>query len=55
LLFDVLVKSRNNKLKMNIDTILTAILVMGIVWGGLTFIFSRAWKYEKMKMKNGEE
>jgi hypothetical protein len=36
-------------------TIITAILVIGIVWGGLTFFLSRALKYEKMKMKNGKE
>jgi hypothetical protein len=40
---------------MNIYTILTAILVIGIVWGGLAFFLSRALKYEKLKMKNGEE
>jgi hypothetical protein len=36
-------------------TILTAVIVIGIVWGGLTFFLSRALKYEKLKMKNGEE
>jgi len=40
---------------MNLFTIITATLVLGIVWGGLVFFFSRAFKYEKMKMKNGEE
>lgn len=40
---------------MNIYTILTAIIVIGIVWGGFAFFLSRALKYEKMKMKNGEE
>ncbi|HEY6626953.1 MAG TPA: hypothetical protein VIZ21_08355 [Ignavibacteriaceae bacterium] len=40
---------------MNIYTILTAILVIGIVWGGLTFFLSRALKYEKLKQKNGKE
>jgi len=40
---------------MNLSTIITAILVIGIVWGGLTFFLSRAWKYEKMKVNNGEE
>lgn len=40
---------------MNIFTVITAVIVISIVWGGLTFILSRAWKYEKMKMKNGEE
>jgi hypothetical protein len=36
-------------------TIITAVLVIGIVWGGLTFFLSRALKYEKMKMNNGKE
>jgi hypothetical protein len=36
-------------------TIITAIIVIGIVWGGLTFSLSRALKYEKMKMENGEK
>jgi len=40
---------------MNIYTALTAILVIGIVWGGLTFFLSRALKYEKLKQKNGKE
>jgi hypothetical protein len=40
---------------MNTFTIITAIFVIGIVWGGLTFFLSRALKYEKMKMKNGEK
>ncbi|MGB5286924.1 MAG: MetS family NSS transporter small subunit [Ignavibacteriaceae bacterium] len=40
---------------MNAFTIITAIVVLGIVWGGLSFFLSKALKYEKMKMKNGEE
>jgi hypothetical protein len=40
---------------MNMFTILTAIIVIGIVWGGLSFFLSRALKYEKMKMKDGKE
>jgi hypothetical protein len=40
---------------MNLLTIITAIVVIGIVWGGLSFFLSRALKYEKMKMKDGEE
>ena len=40
---------------MNIYTFVTAIVVVGLVWGGLTFFLTRALKYEKMKMKNGEE
>ena len=40
---------------MNALTIITAVIVIGIVWGGLTFFLSRALKYEKIKMQNGEE
>jgi hypothetical protein len=40
---------------MNMFTIITAIIVIGIVWGGLSFFLSRALKYEKMKMKDGKE
>jgi hypothetical protein len=40
---------------MNIYTIITAVIVIGIVWGGLTFFLSLALKYEKIKMKNGKE
>jgi len=40
---------------MNMFTIITAIIVIGIVWGGLTFFLSKALKYEKLKMKNGKE
>jgi hypothetical protein len=36
-------------------TIITAIIVIGIVWGGLSFFLSRALKYEKMKIKDGKE
>jgi len=40
---------------MNVVTIITVLIVIGIVWGGLTFFLSRAFKYENMKMKNGKE
>lgn len=40
---------------MNLFTIITAVLVLGIVWGGLVFFFSKAFRYEKMKRENGEE
>jgi hypothetical protein len=40
---------------MNIFSILTIILVMGIVWGGLSFFLFKAVKYEKLKEKNGKE
>ena len=40
---------------MNLFTIITAIVVIGIVWGGVTFFLSRALKYEKMKQRDGKE
>jgi len=40
---------------MNIFTIITAIIVVGIVWGGLSFFLSRALKYEKLKQENGSQ
>jgi len=40
---------------MNASTIITLVLVIGIVWGGLGFFLSRAIKYEKLKSKNGKE
>jgi len=36
-------------------TIITMVIVLGIVWGGLAFFLIRAIKYEKVKFKNGEE
>jgi len=41
--------------EMNIITIITMICVLGLVWGGLIFFISKAFKYEKLKQKNGEE
>jgi len=40
---------------MDLSTIITALIVIGIVWGGMVFFLSKALKYEKMKMKNDEE
>ena len=40
---------------MEISSIITMIIVLGIVWGGLAFFLIRAIKYEKVKIKNGEE
>jgi hypothetical protein len=40
---------------MNILTIVTAIMVVGLVWGGLIFFLNRALKYEKLKKENGEK
>jgi hypothetical protein len=36
-------------------TIITIICVLGLVWGGFFFFISKAFKYEKMKIKNGKE
>lgn len=36
-------------------TIITAVLVLGIVWGGLAFFIIRAVGYEKLKTDNGEK
>jgi len=38
---------------MNIFSILTMIVVLGIVWGGLSFFLFKAVKYEKIKGKDG--
>jgi len=40
---------------MELSTIITMAVVLGIVWGGLAFFLVRAIKYEKVKYKNGEE
>ena len=40
---------------MNIISIITMILVLGLVWGGLGFFLSRAVKYEKIKGENGQK
>ena len=40
---------------MNVVTIITALIVIGIVWGGLLFFLRKAFKYEKIKQKNGKE
>ena len=40
---------------MSISAIITMILVLGIVWGGLAFFLTRAVKYEKLKSRNGEK
>jgi hypothetical protein len=40
---------------MNFITIITMLIVLGIVWGGMTFFLTRAIKYEKLKEKNGED
>jgi hypothetical protein len=40
---------------MNLFTIITAVIVITIVWGGLIFFLRKAIKYEKLKQGNGEE
>jgi hypothetical protein len=40
---------------MSVISILTVLLVLGVVWGGLIFLITRAFKYEKGKEKLGEE
>lgn len=40
---------------MQLDTIITSLVVAGIVWGGFIFFLLKAIKYEKVKLKNGKE
>lgn len=40
---------------MEVSTIITMIVVLGIVWGGVIIFITRALKYEKEKVKIGEE
>ncbi|MCG6913813.1 MetS family NSS transporter small subunit [bacterium BMS3Abin03] len=40
---------------MNFITIITMIIVLGIVWGGLLFFILSARKYEKVKSQDGKE
>ena len=40
---------------MDIITIITMICVLGLVWGGLLFFISKAFKYEKLKQSSGKE
>ena len=39
---------------MEISTIITMIIVLGIVWGGLILLLLRAINYEKLKSQDGE-
>lgn len=39
---------------MKPETIITAIFVIGIVWGGVSFFLSQAVKFEKNKKGNEE-
>jgi hypothetical protein len=38
---------------MKIETILTAVIVLSIVWGGLIYFIRKALFYEKKKSVNG--
>ena len=40
---------------MSLFAIITMIIVLGLVWGGLVFFLTRAMKYEKIKRENGEK
>lgn len=40
---------------METSTLITMVLVLGTVWGGLAFILSKAFKHENLKSKNGEK
>jgi len=39
---------------MKIETIVTAIFVIGIVWGGVSYFLLRAIKFEKSKNSDQE-
>ena len=40
---------------MNFESILTLVIVAGTVWGGVVYFIIKAMKYEKEKLKIGEE
>lgn len=39
---------------MEVSTIITMILVLGIVWGGLAMLLYRAINFEKLKSSDSE-
>ncbi len=39
---------------MKIETILTMIFVLGIVWGGVIYFMYKATVYERLKKNNGK-
>lgn len=39
---------------MEISTIITMVIVLGIMWGGLALLLLRAINYEKLKSQDGE-
>lgn len=40
---------------MRIETIITAVIVLSIVWGGLVYFVRRALFYERQKSLNGKD
>lgn len=40
---------------MTLVSIITAVVVLGIVWGGLTIFLTKASSYEKKKNSDGKE
>jgi hypothetical protein len=40
---------------MSIAAVITMILVLGIVWGGLVFFIFNARNFEKLKSQDGKE
>lgn len=40
---------------MNLLTIITAVIIIGLIWGGFVFFISRAVKFEKMKKENAQQ
>jgi hypothetical protein len=38
---------------MSITAVLTMLISLGLVWGGFIYLLTRAYKYEKMKGKDG--
>lgn len=40
---------------MSLASIITSIVVVGIVWGGLTYFLVKAIKYEKKKLSDDEK
>ncbi|MCX8105031.1 MAG: MetS family NSS transporter small subunit [Ignavibacterium album] len=39
---------------MKIETIITAVIVLSVVWGGLIYFIRKALFYEKHKLLNGK-
>lgn len=40
---------------MALETILTILFVLGVVWGGLAHFLIKAVKHERLKTSNGEK